>query len=232
MLIVELPRHFKYTKNTYITKGYNIMKKEFSHMRPKMAHIHYNTSYILFISFALSFILLVYCIITNTFSIMSPKQFSSHDNIDDCYKNGTRYVKCTADNLYYSGYDFTSNDRVSGYYYYSLDDGDCTIYILSPAILGVKNGDTPPQAITSISFKAKLTGKSSNLKSLLQYMADDLDWNYDSLSLYSHQTVVDQTMQTARLSFIIFIIFVISILLNLVSLIIIIFNKRILSANS
>ena len=208
------------------------MKKEFSYMRPKMAHIHYNTSYILFISFALSFILLVYCIITNTFSIMSPKQFSSHDNIDDCYKNGTRYVKCTADNLYYSGYDFTSNDRVTGYYYYSLDDGDCTIYILSPAILGVKNGDTPPQAIASISFKAKLTGKSSNLKSLLQYMADDLNWNYDSLSLYSHQTVVDQTMQTARLSFIIFIIFVISILLNLVSLIIIIFNKRRLSANS
>lgn len=125
--------------------------------------------------------------IENNESNSSP---TTMERLEELYANGTRYIECNIPTLYYTGYDSTSYNKVTGHYYYSLDNSTCTIYLLSSDIL--KNYETVPIILTDISFKAKLSRNDANIKSLLRYISTDINWNYYNLSQCTSSVVIDE----------------------------------------
>lgn len=145
------------------------------------------------------------CLRLSLISGFAPANFNSLDDIDTYYSNGTKYVECSASKLYYSGYDYVAGNKVRGHYYYSLENEKCTVYLLSAKY--IKNhsqsyADFSSQSETSaaefpielenITFKASLKKNDTNLKPLLEYMAADLNWNYNSLSQHTCSTLISQ----------------------------------------
>ena len=149
-------------------------------------------------SHILLILLVVYSVCTNLFNIFTPSDFTSemsssdsNTTIEDMYKNGTRFIKCEAPTLYYSGYDMTSSNKVTGHYYYSLDNSSCTIYLLSSNLFD--NNDSVPTSISDLKFNARLNRSDASIKSLLKYMSADIDWNYYSLSKCTGTIIIDQS---------------------------------------
>ncbi|MDO5402055.1 MAG: hypothetical protein Q4F11_01330 [Eubacteriales bacterium] len=126
---------------------------------------------------------------------LSTAPLNSRQQLEELYRKGTRFVHCTIPVLYYSGYDNTSFNKVTGHYYYSLDDSSCTIYLLPCSI--TDGNDTVPLTITDLSFNARLNRSDTNLKDLLRYISADINWNYYSLSQCAGPIVVDQTQYPA-----------------------------------
>lgn len=120
----------------------------------------------------------------------APANYESDTCIDTIYHRNKQYVTSHADTLYYSGYDYLRNGQVRGYYYYTLADNYCTMYLLSANTVG--NTETPPSTLTNISVKARLLPHDSNLKPLLDYMASDLNWNYYGIARYSSKIIISE----------------------------------------
>ncbi len=75
----------------------------------------------------LSFWLLV------SFSDVNPfftVRLSAEDHFDEYAAHTGEKVRAEADELFYTGCDYTVNGRVRGHYYYTLMDGRCQFYIL------------------------------------------------------------------------------------------------------
>lgn len=142
---------------------------------------------------------------------------SSRGVLEYLYNNKTRYVHCTVPTLYYTGYDNTNFDKITGHYYYALDDTSCTIYLLSCDI--IHNDGSVPLTITDLSFNARLTHNDVNLKSLLRSLSADIDWNYYSLSQCTGTIVVDQTMYSTTKAILHLAAIIIIAVLNIVQLV-------------
>ncbi len=143
----------------------------------------------LFIVLCISTILLLtLCIHNRVLHSLHPDSYASTTPIDTLYQNGSRYVHCSADTLYYTGYDCLKHSTVTGYYYYSLNDETCTIYLLSKETVG----DTPPLTLGNVQILGKLLKNDKNLTPLLQYMANDMNWNYYGISHFSSSIIISE----------------------------------------
>lgn len=142
---------------------------------------------------------------------------SSRGVLEYLYNNKTRYVHCTVPTLYYTGYDNTNFDKITGHYYYALDDTSCTIYLLSCDI--IHDDDSVPLTITDLSFNARLTHNDVNLKSLLRNLSADINWNYYSLSQCTGTIVVDQTMYSTTKAILLLAAIIVIAVLNVVQIV-------------
>lgn len=133
---------------------------------------------------------MVICFEINIISHLFPSYYSCDNNIDELYKNDVSSVYGTATNLYYSGYDYIINNIVKAHYYYTLNNNTCTIYLISSNKL--ENPDIPPITIETLNFTANLESHNQQIKSLLNYMAADLKWNYDGLSKYTQSIFINE----------------------------------------
>lgn len=187
-------------------------------------------------SHILLILVIVHCTCTDLFNIFTPSSFcpsqstqlseedansqttdNSRNKLEALYNKGTRYVRCTIPTLYYSGYDNTSFGKVTGHYYYSLDDSSCTIYLLPVSIC--KNSDSVHMTLTDLTFNARLNRSDANLKDLLRYISADINWNYYSLSKCAGSIVVDQTMYSTTEAFVFINVIIILSLINIVQII-------------
>lgn len=123
-------------------------------------------------------------------SSFSPIAYTQEKDIDRYYNDKTRYVNCSADKLYYTGYDYLSRSRVCGHYYYSLTDNQCTIYLIAKPY--ITDSQNPPLVLENIRFNAALRKNDANLEPLLNYMAADLGWNYAGLERHCAKIIVSQ----------------------------------------
>ena len=121
------------------------------------------------------------------FSSFSPTDLHADENVDTLYEQGKRYVSCTAPALYYTGYDYTSHGKVQAHYYYSLNEDNCTIYLIANDFI---QDASVPLTLTDVAFHAVLRRNDKNLKPLLEYMAADLGWNYSGLSKHTSLTLI------------------------------------------
>ncbi len=147
---------------------------------------NYRKYYLLLI--VLSIIILVLCIHINIFQCFSPREYKSTMSADKVYENGIRYADCSADTLYYSGYDYTRGSTVKGYYYYSLNNETCTIYLLSKKTVGSQ----PAISLNDVSFTGKLIKNDTSLDNLLKYMSHDLKWNYNGIQKFSSNIIISE----------------------------------------
>ena len=115
-----------------------------------------------------------------------PVQITDPSGIVDLYQNNITCVELTADTLYYSGYDYMENGRLAGSYYYSLEDGLCTYFLLSNAQCANRQ-DT----LSNITVKARLQSGGKLLSELIQKMSSDLGWTPQGLSSVSSHILVN-----------------------------------------
>lgn len=145
-------------------------------------------------AFAIAIAFAIICLVSffrlSILSSFSPIAYKAADDIDTYYEGGTRYVRCTTEKLYYTGYDQVKHNNVTGHYYYALGNDRCTIYILSADYVGSPNN--PPLVLENRVFNAALKKNDNNFKPLLEYMATDLNWNYAGILRHTNTTIVDQ----------------------------------------
>ncbi len=136
---------------------------------------------------------IVLIIITSQVPILNcffPAQYTPSDNLSTM---GTKvqYIDCSADILYYTGYDYMVANKIKGHYYYSLVEDQCTIYLLSSDYLSAYGANTPA-TINNVSFKAKLLADEKLLQDLLTLMAGDLNWTYNGIAGHTSTWIVSQ----------------------------------------
>lgn len=214
------------------------LKKGFHKLKNHPTH-----TILMICSHILLIMLIIYCIYMNLFNAFTPESFTPQNpntdpvtsegtvstdsdissavhTLEEKYTAGTRYIRCTIPTMYYSGYDSTNFGKVTGHYYYSLDDTSCTIYLISSKSF---NGEIPV-IINDYTFTARLSRNDANIKSLLRYMSSDINWNYYSLSQCTGSIVVDASAYSFPSVLVILISLLLLALLNIAQILNMIFR--------
>lgn len=147
---------------------------------------NYRRHYIHLVIFTI--IAIAACIYIHIPQCFFPSAYESYLTADDIYNNGTHYVKCHADTLYYTGYDYTRGASTKGYYYYSLENDLCTFYLISKDTVG----ESPMLTLYDVYFTGVLVNNSSSLNSLRKYLADDLNWNVTGMQKFSSNIIISE----------------------------------------
>jgi len=117
-----------------------------------------------------------------------PTNIDSSKSATELYNTNSIYVKTTTGKLYYTGYDYLKGSSVKGHYFYSLENGKCTIYLFS----AISFKDGVPATIENVEIKAMLIHNRSNLEHLLTLMAKDMNWTYDGLASCTDTIMISQ----------------------------------------
>ena len=120
------------------------------------------------------------------FDIVWPAQIKDPAAIISLYQNDITYVEFTADTLYYTGYDYTENGKITGAYYYNIYDGTCIYFLLSDD--QCKNR---PEQLSNIPIKARLQSGGKLQTELIQQMSADLNWTAQGLSAVSSRILIN-----------------------------------------
>ena len=120
------------------------------------------------------------------FDIIWPAQIKDPSTIVELYQDGITYVELTADTLYYSGYDYVENGKVTGSYYYNIYDGTCIYFLLSNTQCSGR-----PETLSNVFIKARLQSGGKLLSELIQQMSADLGWTPQGLSSVSSRILIN-----------------------------------------
>lgn len=137
------------------------------------------------------FLVLLVCMLLRIpiINCIFPTSMNSSDDVLSIYDDSS-YVECTADTLYYTGYDYMIGNTVRGHYYYSLANDRCTIYVLSCKYI-LSLGDFS-EVLNNITFRAELVDNDRNLQDLLSLMARDMNWSYDGINACTSPVIVNE----------------------------------------
>jgi len=130
-------------------------------------------------------------IVTLQFPIVNclfPTNIDSSKSPTELYNSKSIYVKTNTGKLYYTGYDYLKGSSVKGHYFYSLENGKCTIYLFSKIYFK----DGVPSTLDNVEIKAMLIHNRSNLEQLLTLMAKDMNWTYDGLASCTDTVIISQ----------------------------------------
>lgn len=124
--------------------------------------------------------------LTSIFEGLFPANLGNDQNLATHYGNGYRYVKITVPKLYYSGYDYMQGSSLRGHYYYSLDGGQCRIYVLD------KFSGEVPDILEDYRVTGRLIFKPDNYDNLMSLMARDLGWTQEGISSVTIDVVLSR----------------------------------------
>lgn len=115
-----------------------------------------------------------------------PTDMGNDQKLDSHYADGRRYVKVTIGTLYYSGYDYMQGSSIKGHYFYSLNDGQCRIYLID------KFSGEIPNVIYNYTVTGKLIFQPDSYEELLTLMARDMGWTYEGISSVSTNVILSE----------------------------------------
>lgn len=115
--------------------------------------------------------LLILWIILPINSIISVTNVNAGDNLDELYDDNHQYIKTQLTDLKFTGYTQTSFGYTSGYYYYTMRDGTCTIVLLTS-----QTSEAGLPTIDSLSVYARIEKSNPSFAELLENIAEDLSW--------------------------------------------------------
>lgn len=142
----------------------------------------------LIIPIILSIILVIFYFHIPFEDILSPRHLESADQSDTFYSKDVRFVDISFKKLYYTGYDCIKNGNISGYYYYSLDNGKCTFVLVNS-----KRLNKPDEVIEGYSMKASLEKQNHLIDQMISSFSKDLKWTKDGLLSASSISYIDET---------------------------------------
>lgn len=103
------------------------------------------------------------------------------------YMDKQPIVRIHCDELSYTGYDNRSGDKVTGHYYYTLQDGRFLCFLL--------NSDTDnktPQTLKNYTCTVRLINDKALYHQLIKQFAQSMDWSTDSLLNISIPVIASQ----------------------------------------
>ncbi len=112
-------------------------------------------------------------------SILNPEKINDIYNV----KPNQKYVKATASNLEYTGYDLKNGIGKKFSYYYSMKKGKC-FFVLIPA------KKIPKSKINKITFKAKVIKPNSAYNDMVSLFSKDINWTEEGLKSISTGYIV------------------------------------------
>lgn len=142
----------------------------------------------LIIPVILSAILVVFYFHIPFDDILSPRHLESADQSDTFYSKDIRFVNISFNKLYYTGYDCIKNGNISGYYYYSLDNGKCTFVLVDS-----KKLSKPEEVIKGYSMKASLEKHNHLIDQMISSFSKDLKWTKDGILSASSVSYINET---------------------------------------
>lgn len=131
-------------------------------------------------------IVILFCTISFD-DIFLPPSIKTTKNVDTLYKQDTEYIEYNIEKLYYTNYDYVVNNKILGYYYYSIVDSKCTFVLLS-----AKTIESPKEVLTDYKGKAKLTPPDSIHKQMLTLLAKDINWTVEGITSASSVVIVNE----------------------------------------
>lgn len=120
------------------------------------------------------------------FDVLWPAQIQNPAGIIELYQEGITYVELTADTLYYTGYDYVENGRVTGSYYYNLYDGTCIFFLLP---ISQCNGQA--EILYRTPVKARLQSGGKLLQEMISQLSADLSWTPQGLASVSSRVIIN-----------------------------------------
>lgn len=109
-------------------------------------------------------------------NFLQPRPLNSRSHYENFYNRNLPHIVTDTPKLHYTGFNYTVNGQICGYYYYTLNDGYCQFYLLN---------QPNAHAAGELSHKS-LRGRLVKLKdeeynNLTAGMAKALNWNPSSL---------------------------------------------------
>lgn len=117
-------------------------------------------------------------LIMHIFSIKNwlfPLKIAGADEAQGMYENGKSYVYCTPQRLLYTGIDHRKDGKVDGYYYYSLEDGRCSYYLIAA------RAKSAQPVLQNYSLNARILQEDELASDLDRLMAQQLGWTTDGV---------------------------------------------------
>lgn len=100
-----------------------------------------------------------------------PKQSTSYKEIIDNYQAGDTYIETTISDLYFTGYTNTQYGQTTGYYYYTLVDGNCMFVLLMPHTC-----EEGLPYMEQAHIRARISHQGNAYQQLTDALAADLSW--------------------------------------------------------
>lgn len=122
----------------------------------------------------------------NAWQLLFPVSIPAGQSYRPYYRNSS-YVTVTVSDLYYSGYDYFTNNQLRGHYYYTLSNNQMQIYLLQAHM-----GKEAPPTYDSLTFTGLLTENDSAVSMLILNLAQDLDWTAEGLAGITDAYMVDE----------------------------------------
>lgn len=104
----------------------------------------------------------------------------------DSYIDSHPDVKVTFDTLYYTGYDNYSDTKLTGHYYYGLQDNQFILVLLNTT------DKAPKDTLENYKGKFRITYDETQFNKLTGQLAESLNWSQDSLKNISLPIIVSE----------------------------------------
>lgn len=124
------------------------------------------------------------------YNTLRPIKVEQLSQLEDMFKEEHYFVDITMSNLYYSGYDYYINGKLSGSFYYTLEDGSCYYFLLSKD--SIDNRLQVNSLIKDYRIQGKIETGGENLEDLINDMAKDLSWTNSELSKVSFPLIINE----------------------------------------
>lgn len=109
--------------------------------------------------------------------ILFPQALADSDDLTAYTGQHSSYVEASLSNLYFTGYTNTALGFTSGYYYYGMRGGVCTIFLLSPATC-----EEGLPLIESVHIRGRVLEANAAYHTLLESLSNDLNWTKEGIS--------------------------------------------------
>lgn len=132
-------------------------------------------------------LLVLVWLLTPVPELILPAQADSGEQISSLYKKHIRYVNVTLTDLHFTGCTQSVLGHTRGYYYYTLQGGECVLVLLYPSSCG--NG---MPKLSQVQIRGKLIVNFRAYKEVSSYLAKDLAWSESALRSQIASCIISQ----------------------------------------
>jgi len=108
--------------------------------------------------------------------LLFPVPLSAEDTLETMYRQEAEYVNAQLTDLHFTGYTRTFLGNTTGYYYYTVRNGECFFVLLSP-----KTCEEGLPVVSDVFISAVLSRGSGSFQVLLDNVAKDLNWTANGI---------------------------------------------------
>ena len=95
-------------------------------------------------------------------------------------------IKLHSDQIFYTGYDNQTDGKITGHYYYTIQDNQCLFLLLDP------QDGTPRQTLTNHKGTFHISENPELYHQLTLSLSKDLDWSSESMRRFSLPMIASQ----------------------------------------